>query len=246
MRVIALLSWYDESPTWLSAAVASAARLCDHVVAVDGAYFHYPNGRGSSGVEQSEAVRLAAEAAGIGCLIYVPPKRWEGDEVAKRSWMFRAGQLVAEPEEDWFLVIDADEMIVEVDVDAVRHQLTGTTLDAAAVTFEQYVDVTAQDEGSSCREHRSSCFARRLFRAADEPIRVEGQHWNYVARRGGYDHILWGRGEVACEILDGVRMEHRTHLRPPTRRASQQSFYRMRDVMRLEAPPADLHLEPAA
>jgi len=176
VRVVALISWFDESPTWLAAAVTSAARLCDHVVCVDGAYGHYPGGRPSSGVDQSMAVRMAAEAAGVGCTIHVPAGVWVGDEVAKRSFMFRAGQLVAEPEVDWFLVIDADEMVTDCD-ETVRGQLASTCDDVATVGYSTYEDLTAVDEDHSHREHRSTVRARRLFRAAEAPIRVEGQHW---------------------------------------------------------------------
>jgi hypothetical protein len=242
VKVIALMSWYDESPTWLAATVASVARLCDHVVAVDGAYAHYPNGRGSSGIDQSSAVRMAAEAAGMGCTIHVPSRSWVGDEVAKRGFLFRAGNLVAEPDEDWFLVIDADEMIVECDVNAVRHQLVNTEHNTATVDLETYTDHTARDEGMSDFTHRAAHPARRLFRAATEPIRVEGQHWHYVARRFGRDEILWGRGDGLAEFLTGIRMEHRTHLRPPTRRADSQAYYRLRDAMRLERTPGKVRM----
>jgi len=67
--VIGLLSWFDESRRGCLRPVASGGRLCDHVVCVDGAYGHYPGGRPSSGVDQSMAVRMAAEAAGVGCTI---------------------------------------------------------------------------------------------------------------------------------------------------------------------------------
>lgn len=236
MRVIGLISWFDESPTWLAAAVASAARLCDHVVAVDGAYRHYPGGRPSSGIDQAAAVRMAAEAAGVGCTIHVPAAVWAGDECAKRSFMFRAGQLVAEPEVDWFLVLDADEMLA-CDGGSTRAQLAATCDDVATVEHSTYEDLTAIDEMHSHREHRSTMRARRLFRASEAPIRVEGQHWMYVASRDGIDQALWGPGQVdACDLL-GVTIEHRTHLRPPTRRASAQRYYRLRDAMALERPP---------
>jgi hypothetical protein len=234
--VIGLLSWFDESPTWLSAAVASAGRLCDHVVCVDGAYGHYPGGRPSSGVDQSMAVRMAAEAAGVGCTIHVPAGVWDGDEVAKRSFLFTAGQLVAEPEVDWFLVIDADEMLTDCDTAAVRAQLAATCDDAATVLHTTYEDLTAVDDGNSRREHRSSMRARRLFRAAAAPIRVEGQHWVYVAERDGLDEVMWGADQCDAVDLSDITMEHRTHLRPPTRRASAQRYYRMRDALGLERP----------
>lgn len=236
MKVIALLSWWEESPSWLSAATASAARLADHIVAVDGAYEHVPDGRPSSGPEQADAIRLAAEAAGIGCTIHVPRDTWRGDEVAKRSFMFAAGQLVAEPDRDWFLVIDADEVVTECQRALVHDQLLDTDLNVATVTLEQYVDHSARGEHLTEMEHRTSHPARRLLRADVDPIQVVGQHWHYV--RAG--ESLWGRGESDAQHIDGLRMEHRTHLRSRRRRAAQQTYYRVRDALRLESAPAKL------
>src|SRR6266498_1360247 len=57
LKIIAILSWFDESPSWLSACVASLARAgCSHLVAVDGAYRLYPDGRPHSGIAQQDAI----------------------------------------------------------------------------------------------------------------------------------------------------------------------------------------------
>lgn len=243
MRIIAALSWYDESPTWLTACVASAARLCDHVVALDGAYGLFPGGRPSSGPEQSAAIRLAAEAAGIGCTIHVPSEVWRGNEVHKRGHLFALAQLVAEPEEDWFLVIDADEILAGCDRNAAHAALAESDDLVAAIAHETYDDHTAQGEHLSAIEHRTSHLARRLFRAGPEPIRVEGQHWRYVRRAAdGQDDLLWGRGACDYTEIPELRMEHRTHLRPPVRREAARSYYAIRDSLRIEraAPPVEV------
>lgn len=240
MRVIGLLSWFDESPAWLAACVTSAARICDHIVCVDGAYRHYPGGKGSSGVEQSEALRLAAEAAGVGITLHVPRDTWNGDEVGKRDFLFRAGHLTANPDVDWFFVIDADELVTECDRYAVRSQLTNTDLHVARVMYHTHTDHAARGDHLSHLERHGAHEARRFFRAPYEPIRVAGQHWMYLATRDGHEEILWGIGEVPAVEIDGLHMEHRTHLRPPTRRTSQDTYYRIRDTARLEAAPARL------
>jgi hypothetical protein len=43
MSVVGLISWWDESPTWLAASITSLGRFCDHVVALDGRYALYPD-----------------------------------------------------------------------------------------------------------------------------------------------------------------------------------------------------------
>jgi len=176
------LSWFDESPARLAAVTASVARFCDHVVAVDGAYRLFPQGRASSGVEQSQAIREAAEAAGIGCTIHVPARVWDGNEVAKRGFMFGLAQPLVEPERDWFCVIDSDEVVSACDVDALRETLASTGWNVATVMHEGFVDHTARGDHLSVVEHRTAHPARRLFRAGRTPIRVEGQHWRYVRR----------------------------------------------------------------
>lgn len=238
MRCIALMSWYDESPARLAAVVGSVSRFCDHIVACDGAYRLYPHGRPTSGSEQAQAIQMTAEATGIGCTVHVPARVWDGNEVAKRDFLFRLGHLVAEPERDWFLVIDSDEVVTACDVDALRDTLADTAHNTATVMHEGYADHTAQGDHLAQIEHRTAHPARRLFRAAADPIRVEGQHWHYVRRDAdGHDETLWGRGEGPAADIHGTVMEHRHHLRPPSRRAGAVAYYRLREAMRIEAGP---------
>lgn len=238
MRVVALLSWYDESPTWLSAAVASAARIANHVVAVDGAYRLLPGGRGSSGVEQSDAVRLACEAAGVGCTLHVPSASWVGNEVGKRDFLFALGQTVVEtPGEDWFMVIDADELVADCDRVGVLAGLAEFTGHVAEVEYELFDDLTRHDDRNVTRPHRTSMWARRLFRSSAQPIRVVGQHWNYVRVDDGEPVVLWGRDETGDVLPVDMRMVHRTLQRWPERREQQQQYYRIRNSMSIEAAP---------
>lgn len=236
MRVIALLSWFDESPAWLAACVASASRIADHVVAVDGAYALYPRGRASSGTQQSDAVRLAAEATGIGCTIHVPRTVWAGNEVEKRDAMFTLGQVAVDAGRDWFLVLDADEVVTECDRASVCDQLASTDLNVASIAWETYNDHSSRGDHLTGVDHRTSHMARRLFRSAATPIRVAGQHWRYV--RDG--EVLWGRGAAPAVDLDGIRVEHRSHLRPPVRRESAKAYYATRDALRVESAPVEV------
>ena len=66
MRLIALCSFYDESPTWLAAHAAATARLVDHIIYLDGAYVLYDADGASSGVEAHDAIARACHAAGVG------------------------------------------------------------------------------------------------------------------------------------------------------------------------------------
>jgi len=67
VKLVALLTWYDE-PSWcLTELVASlAAAGIDHLVAVDGAYMLYPLARPQSPGEQAQAILAAAQGASVG------------------------------------------------------------------------------------------------------------------------------------------------------------------------------------
>ena len=95
MKLIAILCWYDERPSWLAGVTASLARLqVAHLVAVDGAYGLYPKGHGCSGTEQQQTIVETCRAAGIGTTVHTPPEPWFGNEVEKRNLAF---QLAAQP-----------------------------------------------------------------------------------------------------------------------------------------------------
>lgn len=108
MKICGLLSWYDESPAWLATAVAGMGRVCDEIVAVDGAYALYPSARPRSSPQQAEAVLQAAEAAGVGCTIHRPREIFWGNEVEKRNLTIALASSVLESGRDWIVIFDAD------------------------------------------------------------------------------------------------------------------------------------------
>src|SRR5256885_1150092 len=107
MRVVGLLSFYDESPSWLATAVTGFARVCDAITAVDGAYALLPGARPCSHPQQAEAILSASEAAGVACTVHRPNRLFFGNEVEKRNFTFQlAGAGLTG--DDWLLVFDAD------------------------------------------------------------------------------------------------------------------------------------------
>ena len=60
MKIVGLLSWYDEDPLWLEQAATSAFLLCDEVIALDGPYMAFPGvTAATSPPEQQEALSRA-------------------------------------------------------------------------------------------------------------------------------------------------------------------------------------------
>jgi hypothetical protein len=216
MRIIGLLSWYEEPASWLAECVASAARLCDHLIAVDGPYALFPGAvrKPASGMEQAEAIAHVAAGAGMGCTIHAPRQPWWGNEVEKRDFMFRLGSTMAEPG-DWFLRIDADEVLTQVP-DDTRTLLAATSLDVAEVTMWERDDLDSQFP------------IRVLFRALPG-IGIQQAHYVVTAPGESGTRVLCGnevkhRAEPA-EALWDVRLEHRTRQRSPLRRQLKNDYY---------------------
>lgn len=211
MRVIGLLCWYEEPASWLAECVASAARLCDHIIAVDGPYASFPGAlrKPASGSEQADTIARTAAGAGIGVTVHVPRSPWWGGEVEKRDWMFKAAELVT-TEADWLLVIDADEALSEVPPDT-RDLLGKTTLDVAELRLWDRDDSVVYD--------------RRLLRSL-RGLAVEGAHYVWTAPGG---KVLRGNQSLhdlaLAEPLWDLRMEHRNRQRPTDRQQAKREYY---------------------
>lgn len=217
MKLIALLSWFDESPEWLEATIDSLPGV-DHLVALDGAYQLYPGGGPESPREQHTAISDACHRNDIAPFIVVPGCKWQGNECEKRSRLFAEGNLIAEPG-DWFMVIDADEVCQEPPAD-LRERLEATELDVAEVLFH---------EPRGRREHYP---IRILFRA--QPIQVVGNHYTYLTADG---RKLWGPGRRSLEpALDLTDFEilHRTFERDALRSEAQHLYYKIRGKVGVE------------
>jgi hypothetical protein len=237
MQVIGLLSWYAESAIWLAATVASAAKCCDHIVAVDGAYQLYPEGRNRSGAEQAAIISEVATAHSMGVTIHTPQTVWEGNEVEKRGFMFHLAETVAEAYEDWYFVLDADEVILDVPAD-FRQLLEHTEHAAGEVTFVEHKDPhlnerTAEAARKFRWDARNSYPIRTLFRALPG-LTVDTNHYTY---RAG-DRLLWGNDhsatvEPALDVTD-LRIEHRSHLRDLVRQDEQKTYYKRREDIGIE------------
>jgi hypothetical protein len=212
MRIFACMPWFDESPRWLASAVAGFAKLCDHVIAVDGAYFVYPEGRPASGGDQAETIISAARTAGIGCTVHVPQGVWMGNETEKRSCYAKIANALGTPYEDWLLVLDADEEVSEVSPLA-RFDLEQTDLDAAEI-------------GMWTTDELRTWFgpSRRLYRLLPE-MAYGPTHFS-LHGRGHSGEPVWlnGLGEKygeplgdALSMVTQIRVEHKHHLRSETR-----------------------------
>lgn len=208
MRIVAVLSWYDEPVDWLRECVASA-RFCDHLIAVDGPYRDFPHEAPTSPLDQIEAIR----GAWPGCTVHTQPEPWEG-EVAKRDYMFRLAEGA-----DWIFVIDADEVVTDIPVD-LRDRLAATPRHVAEATL-MYQATPGWPLAPSQ--------VRRLFRTLPG-IGYRGAHSRVVATVDGREVTLTDPDLGACEPaqrIQGLRMLHRDHERSPERRSRKDDYYRL-------------------
>jgi hypothetical protein len=222
------LNWYDERPDWLAATVASASKLCDGIVAVDGAYFLYPDSlrHPASGAAQATAIMETALALGMSCTIHVPTEPWFGNEVGKLQALFDLG--IPEPYEDWFFRIDGDELLTDVPFDA-RDAIEKTECHAAEVRMWVRTDGVTQHEMWPIR---------RLWRVVPE-MRVGPAHHIMTGLVDGERIVLAdsedrGRQTPALD-MPNVLMEHRNRQRNPVRLERKERYYRQRDELGVEA-----------
>jgi len=239
MKVVALISWWEEDPSWLAATVSSAAKLCDHVVAVDGAYALMPGGTARSEPTQAEVVLRTCDALGMGCTIVRPKDVWHGNEVEKRTFCFAECRNVVTPGEDWIIVLDGDDVLTDVP-DDTRMRLELTDMDVAEVLLWDRETWTKDETAAAAREMElpphSIQKQRRIFRAADEIV-VAGAHFCYQARHGDKTSWYWGthsHGLTPSLTLHEVRIEHRTKHRDKWRKRQAQDYYERRNALRAE------------
>lgn len=226
MRVIGLLNWYEESPAWLAECVGSIGRLCDHLIAVDGPYAHFPGAlrKPASGADQVDAITHTAAGMGMGCTIHSSRQPWWGTEwggeVEKRDFMFKLGMTFAQPG-DWFLRIDADEVLTDVPP-GTKEALAQTQHDVAEVTiWEREVSGNINPGVDSMGDYRSPF--RCLFRAIPG-IRIEQAHFIVTAPMDGERQFLTGPKGLPAEPLWDVQLEHRTRLRTVNRQRLKNEY----------------------
>lgn len=236
MRIHGLISWHQESALWLAATVASAAKLCDSIVALDGAYALFPDAKPRSGSEQAVAIMELCAANDLACTIHVPSEVWAGNEVEKRTRLFELAEFVAGPD-DWYIILDADEVVAEVPSD-LRRRLETTDRDVAEVTFREYEDFdfdpAKAEQARRVSMPRTHTYSIRTMFRAIPGIHCAGNHYTY--RVDG--RTLWGnevdeRQEPALDCTDLI-VDHRTHLREVSRRQQARTYYNRRDEGKVE------------
>lgn len=233
MKIVGLCSFYDESPTWLAACVTGAARVCDHLVFVDGAYFLYDKNGSSSGVESHDAIARACHAAGVGYTLHVPDTCWMGNEVEKRAFMFQLAEQLT-TEDDFYFVFDADVIVTKVS--GVREDLAASDRNSFSIrVFERNDRHQGDTVGAPDAEFDFAC----IFRAK-RGLTVKGAHYVYVypddEALNGWS-ALWGpqsHFDVEAPTALQLTVEHWSKFRAKERYDAAWDYYRLRDNVNAE------------
>lgn len=208
--IVGALAWYDEPAEVLAASVAGFAQVCDQIVAVDGAYALYPHGRPRSLPEQGEAILLAAEAAGTGCLVHRPRDVFYGNEVGKRNLTLALAEAF---EPDWVVVFDGDFVVSRCLADSVRHDLETTSMNVATYGFGD--------------RHGMARF-RGIYRWTPD-LRYGNAHWDV---RGSYDGKELRLREDGPAVDVALEVTHRE--RGAARKAAAARYAQVRDAQGVE------------
>lgn len=242
MKLIACISWFYESPAWLAATVASAARICDHVVAVDGRYALFTHDMAFSPVAEAETIMEAAEGAGIALTLHRPTQPFWGNEVEKRNLLFSLAKCHATEMEDWFIVLDGDTYIVEHSP-MVREELERTDALCANYAAEEYMDphnpempmaVARMQDLPSVTRTSITCMYRVI-----PDLAYEGTHYSISGTIGGEKVWVWGHPQAAdpLDLSQFLVVRHRNQLRTDERRRQAAAYYEDREKFGIEVHP---------
>ena len=219
MKLVGILSWYDEKLSDLVACITSMARAgIDHLVAVDGAYALYPNGSASSHISQHDSIIGACRGLGIGCTLHIPQEVFFGNEIEKRTLCFQLAEQIT-TEDDWYFIMDADQTVTEAA--GLRERLEATDLDVAVVRFYE-----------AGNDPISGFPVRDLFRAI-RGLHLWGSHCTY---RTGDGRFLWAnvstgrepREEPALDLFPHVAICHAPRNRTRERQTAKDAYYERR------------------
>jgi hypothetical protein len=230
VKLIGLLSFYDETPALLAASITSLAHTAgiSHLVAVDGRYFLYQDDRATSHPYEHHTILDTCRAAGIGCTIHIPNGPYLNNEIEKRTLMFQLAQPLAEPNTDWLMVMDADQLAYGTTPAELHAELQNTEQHACTITFTEPLDPKVAEIVNTGAT--SSYRVRSLYRATPG-LRVVDNHYTYVDDAGRTHRVNDDRD---AHHLDTLRMEHRPTLRPTSRRAAKDAYYTLRDHVAAE------------
>lgn len=236
-RCTAIVSFYDEPLDLLAASISSLAGVVDHVVAVDGAYMLFPEGKPSSDPQQMRLIEEICRGLRIGLTTHTPMTTWVGNEVQKRNHALRLAEAVTS-EDGWYYAHDADTVVTHAagdwfsKLEQIKDELWGAINVGVREVRNLPVQVPLEDTHSPCR---------LLYRAV-RGLHYGPTHWTLRALDPATGEVmcLWGdKGLNPVDAYDGkhlLKVDHRRE-RATERQVRARMYYARRDTLGVEAGP---------
>jgi hypothetical protein len=227
MLITGALNWWGERPEDLDACVRGLGNIAHRIVALDGAYARYPDATPHSSEDQLDAIRSAAKAVDLDCLIIQPDRLWAG-QIEKRSYLLAAACVGS----DWIVTVDADHVIT-ADREILHTFLRKHPGDVISVPHITPLNPKRPLKDSAVGnwhvfQTTEPQFIPHIWRALPG-MRVEKRHWWISAVKNGHRVWLWG-GDETMPVVEHQRMrrdytvEHRTLFRTKDQIRASRAF----------------------
>lgn len=190
-------------------------------------------------------------------MIYRPNSIFWGNELQKRNLLLKLAGTLDLTDQDWVLVFDSDQYILQVDPELARARLAATDLLIATYTVIDGKDMLADTSvmewmglevpnpvglseyvrDHDC-DHEWTYKDRNIFRW-NPTLRVGPQHWLYSIEQDDGTRMWvrspnWDKDVPACDLGRDLVSYHRPLDRSKYRRESQEGYYKMREAHRTE------------
>lgn len=230
MKIVGLLSWFQEQPEKLHRTITSTAPLIDELVCLDGRYALFPHSENRSTHDEMKAIQDACGSTGLPVHIHQVDEPFDGKwggEVAKRAALFRLGEQTGA---DWYYVFDADCHV---------EQVTPGWRDMLDREQELHVGTVMVADGGLAHPHPA------FFRAL-EGLTVQERHWRYLVPGGP---VLWDYPHLTTQhkripTFTKIVVEHESRERSTDRARRRHAYYDQRDALGIEAEPTEPYTTP--
>lgn len=217
MKIIAMLSFYDEDPQWIEELMVGVSQFADVLVAIDGAYDLYKGERKFS----ERQITAPMFASGIEHVHLDIGHEWSGNETEKRQYMLDKALDISEPG-DWLMIVDSDYLFKEIPrIDIFRKTLQTTSAEAIDINFYESEDGTGVHK-------------MRMFMRALPGMFMDGNHFTYRLPDGRHHHVLVRDSTAPSIQAEDILVQHRCYLRDEKRREDQTAYYEQRDEQGIE------------
>lgn len=193
MKVIGVISLFEEPLEWVEESISRAASICDHMIVVDGAFESYPHKSPRSPDEMMEVAVRACGRTPVTTL--VPGVAWPS-QADKITACFALCEAFGTWWEDWLFVFAADEFL-HCKPRKLREYLATTQADQICIPFltlwpEKHT-YAVKKRGAMTDDTRD---VSRILRIHRDMYVEPPTHWRWTGTtRGGQRVALHGSGE---------------------------------------------------